>query len=86
MSAQQWSRLSLNAPPIGHAIARPYAYNTAAITKSAEAYKEGETPYGLFVRNLVFEATERHLSDAFEKFGKVTKAIIARDARGLSRG
>ena len=45
-----------------------------------------ETPYGLFVRNMVFEANESHLKDAFEKYGEVTHTAIARDQRGLSKG
>lgn len=35
---------------------------------------------------MVFEANEDHLREAYEKYGEVTKAAVARDARGLSRG
>lgn len=35
---------------------------------------------------MVFEANEDHLREAYEKYGEVTKAVVARDARGLSRG
>lgn len=45
-----------------------------------------ETGFGLFIRNMVFEANEDHLREAYEKYGEVTKAAVARDARGLSRG
>jgi nucleolin len=41
---------------------------------------------GVFVRNLIFDATDKHLVAAFEKFGKVVDAHVARDARGLSKG
>lgn len=39
-----------------------------------------------FIRNIVFELTEEHILKAFEKYGKVTQAHIARDPRGLSKG
>ncbi|KAJ4394136.1 hypothetical protein N0V93_003353 [Gnomoniopsis smithogilvyi] len=45
-----------------------------------------EPGFGLFVRNMVFEANEDHLREAYEKFGEIAKVVIARDARGLSRG
>lgn len=51
-----------------------------------EQQSADETPYGLFIRNMVFEANEDHLREAYEKFGKVVKTAVARDARGLSRG
>lgn len=35
---------------------------------------------------MVFEANEDHLREAYEKYGEITKAVVARDARGLSRG
>ncbi|KAK0632893.1 hypothetical protein B0T14DRAFT_505377 [Immersiella caudata] len=41
---------------------------------------------GVFIRNLIFDATDKHLTAAFEKFGKVVDAHVARDARGLSKG
>ena len=47
---------------------------------------DGETPYALFVRNMVFDANEQHLKEAFAKYGEISKVAIARDARGLSRG
>lgn len=34
----------------------------------------------------MFEANEDHLREAYEKYGEVVKAVVARDARGLSRG
>ncbi|KLU81466.1 nucleic acid-binding protein [Magnaporthiopsis poae ATCC 64411] len=48
--------------------------------------KGQDTPYGLFVRNLVFDANEEHLMDAFSKYGEIVKVSVARDVRGLSRG
>ncbi|KAK5654766.1 hypothetical protein OQA88_6802 [Cercophora sp. LCS_1] len=45
-----------------------------------------EPPNSIFVRNMVFDATEEHLTSAFSKFGEVLYSTIARDARGLSRG
>lgn len=54
---------------------------------AAEAARhEGETDFGIYIRNVVFDATEQHLKEAFEHYGTVTKVAIARDARGLSRG
>lgn len=35
---------------------------------------------------MVFEAGEEHLRTAYEKYGTIEKVVIARDARGLSRG
>ena len=45
-----------------------------------------ETPYGIFIRNMVFDATEANLKEAFEHYGAVTSVAISRDPRGLSRG
>jgi len=41
---------------------------------------------GVFVRNLIFDATDKHLWTAFEKYGEILDAHVARDARGLSKG
>lgn len=64
-----------------------------AATPSAESqqqsttqFSDDEPGYGLFVRNMVFEANEDHLREAYEKYGEVVKTVVARDARGLSRG
>ncbi len=62
--------------------ASPAASETAAGAEPAT----GETPYGIFVRNIVFDASDEHLGEAFEHYGRVTRASISRDARGLSRG
>ncbi|KAK2610516.1 hypothetical protein N8I77_003941 [Diaporthe amygdali] len=57
------------------------------VAEAEKAGHNGEEPgFGLFVRNMVFEANEDHLREAYEKYGEVTKAVVARDARGLSRG
>lgn len=53
-----------------------------AVTSSSNA----EPGFGLFIRNMVFEANEDHLREAYEKYGEIVKVAIARDARGLSRG
>lgn len=45
-----------------------------------------EQPNGIFVRNLVFDATNEHLAEAFSQYGNVVDAKVARDARGLSKG
>ncbi|KAK4152249.1 hypothetical protein C8A00DRAFT_44646 [Chaetomidium leptoderma] len=42
--------------------------------------------HSAFVRNLVFELTEEHLTKAFAKYGAVSNAYIARDPRGMSKG
>ena len=47
---------------------------------------QNETDFGLFVRNIVFEATEVQLKEIFGKYGEVAHAAIGRDSRGLSRG
>ncbi|KAL2159260.1 hypothetical protein VTH06DRAFT_2695 [Thermothelomyces fergusii] len=39
-----------------------------------------------FVRNIVFEIDEQHLTKAFSKYGTVTNVYIARDPRGMSKG
>lgn len=44
------------------------------------------TPYGVFVRNLVFDASDANLLEAFEHYGTVSHSAIARDARGMSKG
>ncbi|KAM7209608.1 nucleic acid-binding protein [Naviculisporaceae sp. PSN 640] len=44
------------------------------------------TPYGVFVRNLVYDATDEHLAALFEKIGKVNLAQLAKDAGGMNKG
>ncbi|KAK3393994.1 hypothetical protein B0H63DRAFT_459664 [Podospora didyma] len=51
-----------------------------------EKRENKQTPYGVFVRNLIFDATEEHLNTSFEKFGQVAWVNVARDPRGLSKG
>ncbi|TPX08773.1 uncharacterized protein E0L32_009713 [Thyridium curvatum] len=46
----------------------------------------GETPHAIFIRNIIFNATEDLLQEAFSSYGEVAKAAIARDARGISKG
>ncbi|EFW99633.1 nucleic acid-binding protein [Grosmannia clavigera kw1407] len=59
---------------------------TAETAEAPSALDQGETAYGIYIRNVVFDASEQHLKEAFEHYGPVSKAVIARDARGLSRG
>jgi len=42
--------------------------------------------HSAFVRNLVFELNEEHLTKAFSKYGEVSNAYVARDPRGMSKG
>ncbi|KUI62309.1 Cytoplasmic dynein 1 intermediate chain 2 [Cytospora mali] len=62
------------------------ASTSNAQTSETSAGSDQEPGFGLFVRNMVFEANEDHLREAYEKYGEITKAVVARDARGLSRG
>lgn len=55
-------------------------------TAGASRSTTEEPGFGLFIRNMVFEANEDHLKEAYEKYGEIVKVAIARDARGLSRG
>lgn len=41
---------------------------------------------GIFVRNLAFTVDAEQLKTAFEKFGTVVGAQVARDDRGMSKG
>lgn len=64
----------------------------AAATPAAPAEGESRgpaadpTPYGVFVRNLVFDASDANLVEAFEHYGTVKHSAIARDPRGMSKG
>lgn len=53
---------------------------------SGSSLPRQEQPNGIFVRNLVFDATNEHLAEAFSQYGNVVDAKVARDARGLSKG
>lgn len=66
----------------------PQAGETNAMQNSRASEKptEEEIANGVFIRNMVFDATEDHLREIFEKFGTVVSARIMRDARGLSKG
>ena len=41
---------------------------------------------GIYIGNLLFDVTSSDLEKEFEPFGKIKSAIIATDARGLSKG
>jgi RNA recognition motif-containing protein len=56
------------------------------VAATGSQLRPGETPYGVFIRNIVFEANEDDLQLMYEKYGEITKTVIVRDARGLSRG
>lgn len=68
------------------AIAEATESTSAAAETRPSTQDQGETDFGVYIRNVVFDASEEHLKEAFEHYGPVTKAVIARDARGLSRG
>lgn len=68
--------------PVANDISNPILTDGAALGSD----QSRETPYGVFVRNIVFEATDDHLKEAFEKYGEVAHAQIGRDSRGLSKG
>lgn len=57
----------------------------AAKTRRSEPSSSGPE-CSAFVRNLVFEINEEHLTKAFEKYGGIKDAFVARDPRGLSKG
>ncbi|KJR85216.1 RNA recognition motif containing protein [Sporothrix schenckii 1099-18] len=44
------------------------------------------TPYGIFIRNVVFDASDANLREAFEHYGPINSTFIARDPRGMSKG
>ncbi|KAI7926890.1 nucleic acid-binding protein [Pyricularia oryzae] len=50
---------------------------------SGSSLPRQEQPNGIFVRNLVFDATNEHLAEAFSQYGNVVDAKVARDARGF---
>jgi len=76
---------SEDSQPIESAL-KPSTEGQDATSSQAPAGREAEPPNGIFIRNMVFDATEDHLKEIFEKFGPVTRASISRDARGLSKG
>ncbi|KAM7193743.1 nucleic acid-binding protein [Rhypophila sp. PSN 637] len=55
-------------------------------TESSYQGRNEPTNYGVFVRNLIFDATEEHLKSLFEKFGSIASVRIVRDAGKMSRG
>ncbi|KAK4230716.1 hypothetical protein QBC38DRAFT_468625 [Podospora fimiseda] len=57
-----------------------------SLSEQAPTQISGSKPHAAFVRNLVFEVTEAHLKEAFEKYGPVREVYIVRDPRGLSKG
>ncbi len=52
---------------------------------SAPERKLTPTP-GIYVGNLLFDVTAADLEREFQQFGKITSAVVATDARGLSKG
>ncbi|KAF3769248.1 RNA-binding domain-containing protein [Cryphonectria parasitica EP155] len=67
-------------------VAEEEGEGAAAPETPAKAGDPNEPGHGLFIRNMVFEANEDHLREAYEKYGEITKVAVARDSRGLSRG
>jgi RNA recognition motif-containing protein len=47
---------------------------------------ENTSEDGIFVRNLAFNVDAEQLKFAFEKFGNVVGAQVAKDGRGMSKG
>ncbi|KAK3693905.1 hypothetical protein B0T22DRAFT_451148 [Podospora appendiculata] len=65
----------------------PFAETLQESTQGTESFPPGQpTPYGAFIRNLIFDATEEHLHGLFEKYGGVNFIQIVRDPRGMSKG
>jgi hypothetical protein len=52
---------------------------------SAPERKLTPTP-GIYIGNLLFDVTAADLEREFQQFGKITSAVVATDARGLSKG
>lgn len=44
------------------------------------------SPYGVFVKNLIFDATEEHIAMAFSKYGEVVEVVILKAAGGSPKG
>ncbi|CAK7232161.1 hypothetical protein SCUCBS95973_008166 [Sporothrix curviconia] len=87
IAARYFSQTARVAEEATSATATPAADTAAApAEQGARPSNEGETPYGVYIRNIVFDATEAHLKEAFEHYGPVSRCVIARDARGMSRG
>ncbi|KAK4245272.1 hypothetical protein C7999DRAFT_16497, partial [Corynascus novoguineensis] len=59
---------------------------TSPPSNAKQAARGQQSQNTAFVRNIVFELTEEHLTKAFSKYGNVTKVYIARDPRGMSKG
>ncbi|KAK4170163.1 hypothetical protein QBC43DRAFT_364967 [Cladorrhinum sp. PSN259] len=61
---------------------------TAEVVQPEATSKPSVPPntHTAFVRNLVFEVTETHLKEAFEKYGAVLDTHVVRDPRGMSKG
>ncbi|KAI0448520.1 RNA-binding domain-containing protein [Xylaria acuta] len=52
-------------------------------TEQERIVRNGHT---VFISNMTFDATDKHLYEAFGKYGNILTVNIARDGRGLSRG
>ncbi|KAK0671156.1 hypothetical protein QBC41DRAFT_316031 [Cercophora samala] len=59
---------------------------TEQTQQEREPKKQLDKSRAIFVRNIVFEVNEQHLKEAFETYGEIEDAFIARDPRGMSRG
>ncbi|KAI0175571.1 RNA-binding domain-containing protein [Hypoxylon sp. FL1284] len=59
-------------------------FDTVFNPRSGPAGDESTTE--LFISNISFDVTEKHLQEAFGKYGELNSIRIGRDGRGLSRG
>jgi len=80
--AKSEERSSSSAPTGTHTLAPPFLDGIFDRSKTDHFLPA----HAAFVRNLVFEVTETHLKEAFEKYGTVVDAHVVRDPRGMSKG
>ncbi|KAK3330457.1 hypothetical protein B0H66DRAFT_62998 [Apodospora peruviana] len=65
----------------------PEATTNAVDATQRQVSPSGEDKgYGVFIRNIVFDASDEHLVELFSKYGEVTQARLARDGRQMSKG
>ncbi|KAH9888262.1 RNA-binding domain-containing protein [Xylariomycetidae sp. FL2044] len=83
-SAEEASESSDAQPEV--ADAQPEVSNDSPLQSSPTLTEEGRAGPSIFVSNIVFDATDLHLREAFSKYGDITQITIGRDGRGLSRG
>lgn len=80
----QWQQKEAgNAPTMA---ATSVAASAAAVPAAASAAGGDKTRRTLFVKNLLFEASEEQLREQFAPFGEVADVRLVRDAAGASKG